>query len=495
MLAILAYVLFVTAWLVVRPFGARVFEGVEDVCGVIPPLLAAWLCYRASRELDPGSGRAWLVLALGCFAWAIGELVWTTYAVILNETTPFPSIADVAYLSAYPLLFSGLQHLSAPRNAGRRVRATLDALALVAAAGTFVSSFLLKPIFSNSTATLMEKLLTAAYPLMDLALLYAVLMALPRVRETRGGFVLTLFSAALLAIFVTDVLFSYLSLDDSYSGNSFIDLGWIAGFGLLAYGACLQRVWQPSYSRSVRAGPSWRPLVTLALLPLVVMLMFFENALSGGAIATAVFALVFTGCVVWRQAINFTDALRLNGRLRAAYASVSQARAELDRRNLTLAQSLADEHERATIDGLTGVMNRTAIIAELDGFLRIMRAGSGGCAVGIVDIDSLKAVNDSLGHLAGDEHIKCVAWALQVDGTVVGRLGGDEFLVILTDMDVFSVRTYERLVRERLASASRAYVSYPSGVSVSLGFAICPEEGTTRRTCCGSPMRGCTSTR
>ena len=102
--------------------------------------------------------------------------------------------------------------------------------------------------------------------------------------------------------------------------------------------------------------------------------------------------------------------------------SVSDITDTVDRR--------ADLERRATRDGLTGCLNRAAITASLR---HALESESSGTGVVFVDLDDFKAVNDTLGHAAGDELLQIVADRLTGavrERDLVGRLGGDEFLVV-----------------------------------------------------------------
>jgi diguanylate cyclase (GGDEF)-like protein len=91
-------------------------------------------------------------------------------------------------------------------------------------------------------------------------------------------------------------------------------------------------------------------------------------------------------------------------------------------------------HEAATHDRLTGLFNRAAVLDHLTNDVRRRRHAGETVAVLFVDLDGLKILNDTYGHEAGDTAILVTAQAL-VEATspcdVVGRLGGDEFLVVL----------------------------------------------------------------
>ncbi len=99
----------------------------------------------------------------------------------------------------------------------------------------------------------------------------------------------------------------------------------------------------------------------------------------------------------------------------------------------------ADLTHRASHDPLTDLANRAAVSAHLDAVIAERGdAGSDSWAVVLLDLDGFKAVNDDLGHAAGDRVLEVTAQRLRAvvrDGDLVGRLGGDEFVVVLTGLD------------------------------------------------------------
>jgi len=130
----------------------------------------------------------------------------------------------------------------------------------------------------------------------------------------------------------------------------------------------------------------------------------------------------------WRRALMSLRALlRPSGEVSGAITCVlditdsARARKEL-------------EH-RATFDPLTQCYNRSSVLSTLEHELK--RPDSAGTGVVYVDLDDFKPVNDRLGHAAGDELLVMVAERLRLasrDSDVAGRLGGDEFLVVLRDI-------------------------------------------------------------
>jgi len=106
--------------------------------------------------------------------------------------------------------------------------------------------------------------------------------------------------------------------------------------------------------------------------------------------------------------------------------------------------------QAALTDQLTGLSNRRALDRELD---RMCTERRGVCLL-LLDIDGLKEVNDTLGYEQGDHLICALAVALREtvgEGTVIARMGGDEFVVLLPESTAKKVRKLGRKVRKALA--------------------------------------------
>jgi diguanylate cyclase (GGDEF)-like protein/PAS domain S-box-containing protein len=134
----------------------------------------------------------------------------------------------------------------------------------------------------------------------------------------------------------------------------------------------------------------------------------------------------------------------------------------------------------ATTDELTQLPNRRMLDEQLE--LALARARRGGLAVAIlsVDLDRFKDVNDTLGHAYGDRLLMEVAGCLRAgarDTDVVARVGGDEFVIMLADLDVQEApelaQTVVDRIRERL-STPVAVDAVELKVEASIGVAIHP---------------------
>ncbi|HHW18926.1 MAG TPA: diguanylate cyclase [Firmicutes bacterium] len=155
---------------------------------------------------------------------------------------------------------------------------------------------------------------------------------------------------------------------------------------------------------------------------------------------------------------------------------------------LEVAQLHEEVKRAADTDALTGLYNRRRFLAALDESIRKASTSAGPVPISvvIVDIDGLKQINDTYGHLAGDEIIKhfaeCLSGGFRACD-IVGRYGGDEFVVLLPGV---SVEAATRRIKDVLSSwkKRRIPISETKSISVpgaSFGVASYPDDGSEAR--------------
>jgi two-component system, cell cycle response regulator len=130
-------------------------------------------------------------------------------------------------------------------------------------------------------------------------------------------------------------------------------------------------------------------------------------------------------------------------------------------------------------DPLTGLANRRYILTQLAAFVSGARRHGRPLAVAIVDIDHFKAVNDSHGHRVGDDVLVAVTGALRGHLRAedhLGRLGGEEFLLVLPDTDADAAVAAAERMREEVAATCVRHDEATVGVTVSLGVAAWEDE-------------------
>ncbi len=141
----------------------------------------------------------------------------------------------------------------------------------------------------------------------------------------------------------------------------------------------------------------------------------------------------------------------------------------------------ADANRLANYDGLTGLPNRVAMRRTLDEMLEDDGLRTPQCGLFLMDLDRFKNVNDTLGHPMGDALLKIVAQRLaRVVGNrgKVGRLGGDEFKVIIPD--VSDARALADLADAIIARLTLPYVIDDCTIQIgaTIGIAMAPSDGT-----------------
>lgn len=136
-------------------------------------------------------------------------------------------------------------------------------------------------------------------------------------------------------------------------------------------------------------------------------------------------------------------------------------------------------HQLAFYDSLTGLPNRSLLLVQAGQAIAAAERNRSTVAVMFIDLDRFKQVNDSLGHQAGDELLRTVATRLQSQARrsdIVGRLSGDEFVVVLTQYDTQHLTEVVKRIQERLAMPCHINGT-PLNPSASIGVAIFPDNG------------------
>ncbi len=175
-------------------------------------------------------------------------------------------------------------------------------------------------------------------------------------------------------------------------------------------------------------------------------------------------------------------------------AEASLTRVDLEGRAVTLvlirdisARKSAEEAliKQANFDPLTNLPNRTLVIDRLSHAMKVAHRERHQVAVLFVDLDRFKHINDSFGHSAGDHLLLEVANRLRLavrESDTVGRLGGDEFLIILEviedpiEAEIISERILRTLARPFLISNMEFYIGASIGISIYPADSLTPHE-------------------
>ena len=185
-------------------------------------------------------------------------------------------------------------------------------------------------------------------------------------------------------------------------------------------------------------------------LALVIMTVAFLGALVG----TAGYAAT-VGRRQMRRIVDLTEKLAtatdLTGFVDTGKVDNARLRAGFGR----LAERMGQAWTLATVDLLTGVLNRQALLARLEDELDRAARYQRPCSIVLVDLDHFKRVNDTHGHMAGDAVLREVADVLRsnvrsVD--LVGRYGGEEFMIVMPETDADAAAASAEKLRRLVGS-------------------------------------------
>ncbi|RLB42363.1 MAG: diguanylate cyclase [Deltaproteobacteria bacterium] len=146
------------------------------------------------------------------------------------------------------------------------------------------------------------------------------------------------------------------------------------------------------------------------------------------------------------------------------------------------ARAVRQLEEMATTDGLTGCLNKRALLDQMEQKLMAAQRFGRKLSLIVTDLDHFKAVNDTYGHAAGDRVLKEVGGVLRRvkrETDLVARFGGEEFCVLCEETDVRGARLLAERVREELEKTELVTEFGTLKVTASLGVATFPDHAST----------------
>ena len=416
----------------------------------LPGLVVLALVLRRINDSDRFERWGWRCMALVLASWQLGDWIYTYYDLALNAEPPFPGIADAAYLPGYFCSLIALPLLAYPRRLVPHLHWAIDALLVTVVAGSLQWQLVGRHTLAESDSSFVTAALALSYPAFDVALIGIVVGGIFASRGRLSARSLILLAAMLLQA-SADTAYSHALLVDGYDnlGNP-LELGWIAAYLLIGLAAV-----QPRFDDFERSPRGW------SILWLV----------SPYLLATSLPIVQAVGSVSGSNA----DLLAVGVAMALLLALAKQI--------LTLlftTRVLEAERELARTDALTGVLNHRAVVEEIEALLEL--APEDRFTLAIVDVDDLKGINDRLGHVAGDEALRSIARCLRAEAKLVGRYGGDEFLVVGLTPEAPDPHNFTTGLKRSLGLAS-TFLQSGRGVSVgaSLGAAIYPDHGKDLR--------------
>jgi diguanylate cyclase (GGDEF)-like protein/PAS domain S-box-containing protein len=232
-----------TALLVISPGGRSTAQVASNIGLIFAAFVGATAAMVRSAR-SAAERRAWVLLGLGALSWGLGQSVWSVYE-WLGRDVPFPSYSDVGYLATVPLLVAGLLKLpGTPVSLAERLRLVLDGLLI--GVGLLIISWelVIHALVGPGGDGWWKETIALAYPVGDVVIgsIAVVILARARNAERVPLSTLILLTLGAVSFSVGDSGFAILTAQNSYKSGQLIDLGWFAGWMLLALAAM-----RPSY--------------------------------------------------------------------------------------------------------------------------------------------------------------------------------------------------------------------------------------------------------
>jgi len=203
-------------------------------------LVVITLVYATIRSVRYGRRAyiAWLFITLAFSFYAIGDILWAILELGFHQT-PFPSVADVFYLTFYPFFALGIYYL--PRFSFTRrenLKIFLDMGIIIITVGLLFWTFLIVPTFSSPENSF-ANIVSVIYIIGDFLLFFVLLRLVYSKFDEYMGPVLLL-SMGVLIMIITDSIYAFQTLQGTYISGGLLDTGWILSFVLVGLAAFLQ---------------------------------------------------------------------------------------------------------------------------------------------------------------------------------------------------------------------------------------------------------------
>ncbi len=482
-----------------------------DIYSPLILLLASGLLLMAAWRLRSYSQRmalAWSIIGLGVLCTTLGDALWMVYEVGLGKS-PSPSLADVFYLLYYPLFLVGVLLVPSRKEAQSEwLKTTIDMVIVMLSALLLFWNFVIGPLIQVGSESQLSLALSLAYPVGDLAVIWALLVVLFRPIGSRQSLPLWLLVAGGFATVLFDGIYSYQLVQNVYQSGSLLDAGYTAGNLLFALAGFFQirqahSTWklnvlpventhQVATRRVLRNWWFYIPYIGVAgAYFLLLGGSFTRLPMSMTQLVISVGVIIIL--ILLRQVLTMRENRVLSTDLQFALSEVQRQALMLERANKEMQVEIQERRraeERlsydALHDALTGLPNRALFLDRLGHASRKKkRSPLFQFAVLFLDLDSFKVVNDSMGHVVGDQLLIRTAQILLncVRSTdTVARLGGDEFIILLEDVsspeDV--TRTADRLQNELgnplQLEGTRVFVSVSIGIVDNVDAYETPED-------------------
>ena len=421
-------------WTIAGWGGQSRAAAIGDAAFLPVSLIGAVLSWRAAGRLSTTTvRRGWRFLAAAYFCYWLGDVGWFYFDAV-QGSRPYPSLADAGYLAFYPFIAAALLCLGARSRTWRDWAIVGLDSATVTLGGVLAMCYLvIDPTVaadSAAKAPWLARTLDVAYPVGDIVVVFAMALVLMGRPGYQRNWSITLLTTGLCIFVAADAIYSRMSLQGTYTSRSWVNALWMIGQAMTVVSAGLAG--RRGQSPAQPVAEQFRPELRIARLPFLavggalgLLVVVCAQRLSRSLMELVAGVALMTALVAARQFTALHENRRLVSKLRKAVET----------------------------DHLTGLASRSHFLQTAEGLMTTW-VGPAQLGLLILDIDHFKSINDTHGHVTGDEVLRrvaeCIVGSVR-SNDLVGRLGGDEMAVLLPNCNEATLAE----VAERLAVAAR----------------------------------------
>jgi diguanylate cyclase (GGDEF)-like protein len=415
------------------------------------PIIIGFLSFRwnfqAYRSIKGQEKYIWLMISLGLILHITGNIIWFLGAAI-RDVYIAPDISYLFWVLAYFVFLSGLIYKLRLKSPIISTNPYLfnTAIFIIVISALFVHYFV-RPYIATEQNLFQLIINGLLYPVVDISILFVASLLYSLSRSNHERLVMLCFLCSFYLSIMGDTLTAFMKTNNDYY-QLLIEPLWVGSLLLIGYAAYVAKRRKHSIHESEALPTRESSFPYFGIIILIVLafqsINWHINALNIGLLFLFVM-------IIGRNLIT----IRKNRNLMLKY------------------------RELAYEDSLTGLSNRSCFKVDLEKAIEKAEIQHTQISILLLDLDRFKMINDTLGHLVGDQLLKETALRLQYalnSHCSIYRLGGDEFVVLLEEA---SGEKAENVAREIIEVFQHTFTINHQEINItpSVGISSYPESG------------------
>ncbi|OAH59667.1 hypothetical protein AWH48_00750 [Domibacillus aminovorans] len=448
-----------------------------QLIGVSVSFIWVYQTYDSLKKEKDKESNFWLLIGIGMVPYGVAWLISGYYHLLLRTNAPYPGFDDYLWILAYLIWIIALIYkLKLVLKKTEITRFIFDISIFMIVIISLIWELLLSNVFLNLSGNFLTDAIGIAYPVIDLTLLFVTILLYFTTRNNVRKTIFTFISIGFTFQIIADFIYVYQSLNGSYIIGGWINPLW--NLTLLLKGAAglyilhikKSSIHEEGYFTKIKH----HDILSYILLLSFLIYMFCYSFDHFVFIEYAFFTVIFM--VITRQVIVLFQKETALEELNALSKSLEK---QVENKTQELQNALNKVNKMAKYDNLTGLPNRYMLNECLDETIERCKQNNKELAIMFLDLDRFKIVNDTMGHHTGDllliEVSKRLRRSVREDD-IVARQGGDEFIILLEDIDKDSVaQVAQRIIDEFVPPFTLNNKEFFT--TTSIGISIFPNDG------------------